>query len=249
MSETIVTTRVPSSVFEIVNSLGDFISGDKADQYGIRDCFFGAFTLSLATSVHDAFLVKSAHGKDELGNSWPDLEDRTKAYSRPDARAGLATYKGKPTPYGNTHRPTLTENQDKQWRRVFVTQLTQLRTVMSGKEAASLAAEKAWAYVKNQMGATTILAYAKNRIIPLLQKSGRLEQSLKPGTIIGNEYHPPDDQIYTLDKNELTWGTRVEYASRVDKKRPLWPKEIDPWITRAVEAGIDAIIQRLKEVL
>lgn len=248
MAEQVVTTKAPAEVARIIESLGDVLAGNKPDSQGIAEVFWSAFAHSLAQSVHAAFIVKSEHGKDELGQSWPDLDPKTKAYSRPDARKGLVLHGGKPTEYGNTHRPTLTVNQDKQWRAVFVKKLAFLRTQMSNADAAREAAKLAWSVVKKS-GATTILEYAKDRTILLLQRSGRLEKSLRPGSISGSAYSPPDNQVYRRDKNSLTWGTAVEYANRVSKKRPLWPANIDVWIRRAIDAGVTAIINKLKESL
>lgn len=247
--EVIVTTKTPKAVSDLIDSLGEVLSGNSPDSHGLKEVFWSAFAHSLATSVHQAFLIKSAHGTDELGEKWPDLDPKTKAYGRKEGRVGLPLYRGKPTLYGNTHRPTLTKEQDKEWRRVFVMRLVFLRTQIDDREATSAAAAIAWDHVKKTMGAKTILAYAKDRIMLLLQKSGRLEKSLRPGTLSGEKYNPPPEQVSRLDKSELTWGTGVEYASRVHTKRPFWPKNIDPWITRAVEAGIQSVIKKLKDIL
>lgn len=249
MEEVVVTTKTPEKVSEIIDSLGEVLSGDKPDKNGLREVFWNAFAYSLATSVHQAFLIKSAHGTDELGEKWLDLDPKTKAYSRKDGRAGLPLYGGKPTLYGNTHRPTLTKDQDQSWRKMYVARLSFLRTQMDESQASSIAAACAWDYVKKIHGAKTIIDYAKDRIIPLLQRSGSLEKSLRPGNMFGEKYNPPQNQVSRIEKNSLTWGTKIPYASRVDKKRPLWPKKIDPWITRAVEAGIQAVIKKLKDIL
>jgi hypothetical protein len=248
MAEQVVTTKAPAEVANLIESLGDVLAGNKPDPHHIADAFWSAFAHSLAMSVHAAFIAKSQHGKDELGQSWPDLDPKTKAYSRPDARKGLPLYKGKPTEYGNTHRPTLSPSQDKQWRAIFVSRLAFLRTQMSEDAAMRQAAILAWSVLKSR-GATTILDYAKNRTVLLLQRSGRLEKSLRPGSISGDLYSPPDGQVFRRDKNSLTWGTAVEYANRVSVKRPLWPKNIDVWIRRGIDAGVLAIIKKLKESL
>jgi len=246
---TIVTVKRPRDVAAIIESLGEILAGRKPDKDGIGAVFWSTFAFSLATSVYKAFTVKSHHGTDELGQSWPDLKPETKAYSRPDARQGLATYKGKPTPYGNTHRPTLTPKQDKEWRRIFVHYLAHMRTQLSESEARETAAASAWKYVKDKLGAKTILDYTSRQTVLLLQRSGRLEKSLRPGEISGERYSPPPEQVYHKDQTSLTWGTKVEYATDVDKKRPLWPQNIDPWIKRALDAGIESVIKKLTEVL
>lgn len=248
MPEVVVTTRPPEDVFEIIDSLGDVLSGDKPDVHGIRDVFWGSFSDSLMTSIHTAFIIKSQGGTDELGDKWPDLDPKTKAYSRPEARRGLPLYRGKPTKAGNKNRPTLTKEQDRQWRLIYVRLLMRLRTQMDDAEATESAAKAAWNYVKAH-GATTILEYAKDRAVLLLQRSGRLERSLRPGTLLYGIYEPPDDQVFRVDQKGLTLGSSVEYASSVDKKRPLWPDHIDPWIASAVEAGIQAVIEKLKSIL
>lgn len=246
----VVTSHRPLAVAELVASIGDVLNGTQtADPHGIKDAFWGAFAHSLASDIHRAFKTKSEHGTDDLGNSWPDLDPKTKAYSRPDARKGLAVHKGKPTPYGNTHRPTLTKEQDKVWRAIYVKCLTFNRMMMSGREAEESAAQQAWNYVKKHLGATTILDFASRQTVLLLQKSGRLEKSLSPGTFSGKRYEPPPEQVFRIDQTSLTWGTSVEYANRVSKKRPIWPDELDPWLSRALEAGIEAVIAVVKSAL
>lgn len=245
----VVTTKRPPDVAEIVDSLGAVLAGDKPDQRGLGDAFWGAFTHSLATSVHRAFLDKSAHGRDELGGQWDDLLPKTKAYSRKDARKGLPLHRGKPTKAGNKARPTLTKEQDRAWRKMFVQRLADLRAIVGEEEAKRRAAQIAWEYVKDELGASTILEYARDRIIPLLQKTGRLEKSLRPGNFSGEEYQPPAEQVYRRSQRSLTWGTSVEYASRVSEKRPLWPDNIDVWIKRALDSGINAVVKKLKDVL
>lgn len=242
MPDTIITTKTPRVVNDLIDSLGEVLSGDKPDLHGVKEAFWSAFAHSLATSVHKAFLIKSAHGTDELGQKWPDLDPKTKAYSRPEARKGL------PLP-GPKSRPTLTTEQDKEWRRIYATRLAWLRTQGTEAEAKTHAAAIAWNYVKKELGATTILAFAKDQILLLLQRSGSLEKSLRPGSFSGEKYNPPDGQIFKIEKSGLTWGSSIEYASRVDKKRPLWPKNIDPWITRAINSGIEAVVIRIKNAL
>lgn len=250
MNERIVTTKRPLVVAELVESIGDVLSGkNPSDPNGIHSAFWSAFAHNLATSVHRAFIAKSEHGKDELGQSWPDLTDKTKAYSRPDARRGLTLHKNKPTKAGNVNRPTLSPEQDKVWRALFVQNVMFFRLMMSEGEAAREASKIAWSYVKKRLGATTILEYAKGQAVLLLQRSGRLEKSLRPGLFSGEKYIAPTDQVCRIDQKGLTWGTSVEYASRVSEKRPLWPDNIDPWIVRALNAGIDAVIKKLKEAL
>lgn len=247
--ESVRTTRPASAVAALVESIGDVLNGTKPDPHGIAEVFWSAFAHSLATSVHCAFIVKSSHGKDELGQSWPDLDPKTKAYSRPDGRKGLPLHTGKPTVYGNTHRPTLTKEQDRMWRILFVKKLAYFRTQMTGPEASAEAAKVAWNYVKSKMGATTILAYASNRTLLLLQRSGRLETSLRPGEFSGEKYSPPIDQVFTIDQKGLTWGSAVEYASKVSVKRPLWPESIDVWLKRALDFAISAVIKKVASIV
>lgn len=218
------------------------IFGVEPDEHNLNSAFFGAFAHTIATKVHEGFVAKSRHEVDELGVKWKDLDPKTKAYSRPDARVDLYLP-------GPKSRPTLKENQDRAWRWQFATALEWYRTQMSEDEAKREAAKLAWAYVKRHLGAQTLLELTASKMLPLLQKTGRLASSLAPGDFDGKDYDPPPEQVYRRSNSGLTWGSGVEYASRVSEKRPLWADSIDPWIDDALEAGINATVDLIREEL
>ena len=120
---------------------------------------------------------------------------------------------------------------------------------MTEDDAKRAAGSLAWSIVKEQLGATTLLELTRDKMLPLLQRTHRLEKSLRPGKFNGQEYEPPLDQVYSRTRLGLTWGTSVEYANRVSQKRPIWPDSIDPWLDEALEAGINAVVNRIREVL
>ena len=102
------------------------------------------------------------------------------------------------------------------------------------------------------MGARTLIGMLGDAKVNILDKSGRLRQSLSPGELIGNPGHyqkANEDQIYELDSRGMTIGTAVPYAVRVDKKRKLWRDDLGIWWDRAFEAGLRALVQQIERQL
>lgn len=250
-------------------------NGRAPDTYGFARVLKGAVAYSLFDSIHRAFLDKSAHGVDELGFKWIDLKAKTKAYKRMDARAGMSLP-------GPKYRPTLTPPQDKVWRGIFARVMRRLskrgftskreRSRMSRKvynqtvrsrrsNAAGISAGAAWEFVKDHMGAITLIGELGGKQIPLMQDTHRLVESLEPAPLNSNGSYSPinSDQIasggnpsghtVSVQNPTLTLGTRVPYAEHAHKLRPLWPSNISIWMDRATEAGRDAVAVRLTEVL
>lgn len=237
-----VRTRYTKAEVQAIMRQGtNAIWGRAPDTYGFARVFWGAIAYSLFSSIHEAFLAKSNHGRDDLGFSWVDLTRKYKAYGRMDARRGI------PLP-GPKYRPTLKRNQNKRWKSIFAR-----IWIKKGKDrqAAQIAAGAAWNYVKDKMGAITLIGETADRKVPLLQKTKRLINSLEPAPLLGDGRYAPinHDQIWRVQAGELTLGTRVPYAEFVDLKRPLWPRDISVWLDRAMSEGRDALIDRLIEIL
>lgn len=250
-------------------------NGRGPDLHGFARVMRGAIAYSLFSSIHQAFLEKSAHGRDELGFQWIDLKAQTKAYQRMDARKGLSLP-------GPKYRPTLSASQDRVWRGIFARVMRRLskrgftsrreRSRMSARtykqtvkercnNAAAISAGAAWEFVKEQMGAVTLIGELAAAKIPLLQDTHRLIESLEPAPLNSDGSYSPinTDQVYTTGRGSgltasvpspnLTIGTRVPYAEYVHKLRPLWPANLSVWVSRAVAAGSDAVTKHLAEVL
>jgi hypothetical protein len=251
MADAVITVRNRRfsnvEAYGIVRHMYLAIDGRAGDRYGFSAIFWGAIAHSLYQSIYSAFLVKSSHGTDSLGNYWKDIKPETKAYSRPKARIGL-------TLPGPKYRPTLPPGLDKVWRRVYARNFSRLALVMDEDDARGIAAAKAWNTVKD-MGAWTLIGTLGVKQMPLLNRTGRLEESLVPnplssGGFGAGQYEPANaDQIFRIASGSLEIGTKVEYAEAVSVKRPIWPRRIGPWMEQAVEAGRDAIFTHLRIVI
>lgn len=77
--------------------------------------------------------------------------------------------------------------------------------------------------------------------------SGRLMISFKPGKVAGAGYVPGKDQLWELTPNRLTLGTKVDYASQVDERRPLFarPRVLVRWAKNAAKTAFKAIVPML----
>lgn len=62
---------------QMIKSIGGYISGRLHDEYGIGRTFWNTLTVYLFQKIHEAYIIKSYGGADELGNSWAELKDST----------------------------------------------------------------------------------------------------------------------------------------------------------------------------
>ncbi len=86
--------------------------------------------------------------------------------------------------------------------------------------------------------------------LPLLNKTGTLQRSLFPAPLSGGIYVPLDtNQIFRPGKGRLEIGTKRPGITEIDKQRPLWPKNISKWITKATGSGRDAVYEYLPTIL
>lgn len=233
----------PEKVRRAIQLAYQAISGEAPDRYGIAERFWSAVAHSLFSSIFIAFLAKSRHERDELGFQWIDHKPRTKAYSRPDARRSLSLT-------GPKRRPTLSDSQDRAWRGRFRAIYARLAVRMTERDARAIAAASAWNWVKDHMGAETLLSLTRGMLLPILNRTGTLQRSLFPAPLVRGSYRPIDpNQVYRPAPGSLEIGTRVPYTLAVDRARPVWPKRISLWLARAVQAGRDAVLEYLPEVL
>lgn len=171
--------------------------------------------------IHDEFMVKSRGGTDSSGIKWKELSKRTIAYrptSRGDSkRYGFRNYMGS--------RGLLTPSQEKRWQAIFA---YNIRRGKDAKEAAKLA----WGILKSQ-GAKTKIEVLGGREVSIQIITHRLEMSLRPGKVVGDQYIPSNEQFYRIEGTSLIVGTTVPYSQRLHEERPLFPSDITPWINRA----------------
>lgn len=274
-SEHVRTRYTKQQVKAIIQNGIDACNGRGPDTYGFARVFQGAIAYSLFSSIHFAYLAKSAGGTDDLGFKWVDLSPHYKAYRRKDARAGMRLD-------GPKGRPTLNPAQDKVWRGIYARMLHKIkgagfisrreRSRMSPKtyrkvlkqrkgDAVQTAAGTAWAFVKDHMGAVTLIDELGNKQIPIMRDTDRLIESLEPAPLTSDGSYVPTnpDQICGTSSrvgfttgapnSTLIVGTRVPYAKDAAARRPIWPANMSIWMGRAIQAGSLAVTKHLAEVL
>lgn len=185
----------------------DLVRGGKADKI-MAECATAMLEL-----IHDAFVVKSTGGTDESGERWAPLKPTTIAYRQ----TRTATQRSRQT------RPSqgLTKKQQDKWWEFY----RQGLAINKGNKSA--AAKFAWAKIKSMGGQTLLTRYGMRRA-DILNHSGKLLESLTPGS------NSPD-QVINITPNGVTVGTSVEYAmvhhmgspAKGIPQRRLWPEPKD----------------------
>jgi hypothetical protein len=251
------TKKSRKEVLEIIGYLSKVASG-QPDPYGLSEALYDAIVNSVLESGYNAAIVKSMGGVDDMGNSWAPLKKQTVAYKKKKWRRGLGL------PYASRLRPTLTAEQNKQWKNIFKKMkykalgmsvkkgLARLRSrrqgvlVLNKSEAATeadadaKAAAVAWSILKAS-GAKTLMMLANRASLPILNETGELLESMAPGS-----QHPAQYRI--AGPGKLRIGSTLPQVAAF-KARPYWPDNMGPWMARAIEAGRDALRTRLLEVL
>jgi len=233
----------PEKIKEVIHHSVLAVAGRVPDKYQIGLKFWSAVAHSLFDSIFTAFLIKSRHEVDELGQSWKDLDPKTKAYSRPDARQYFPTYDNRAVRHPKLRvRPTLPPDINRQWAGRWYGLFLHL-------DSREIAGKSTWNYFKAK-GYPTLLGLTKNLKLPLLNKTGKLQRSLFPAPLSGGFYLPLDrDQIFQVKPGVLRMGVRHQGIEAIDKDRPLWPENIGPWKSKALEAGRNAIHEAIPEIL
>ena len=215
--------------------------------------------------VQEDFVQKANGGAGEDGIQWPALKKETIA-NRPIGTGDVAGLKTQGITkrsqgsgarrqgpdsldkLGRLKRGFLTAEQDKRWRMLFATRKAQLMAKhgLSEGAAAGRAASIAWSILKSE-GAKTKLEVLGNRKVQIGRNSGRLFNSLSPGTA-SPEAHPilqqppdapePADRVLREEAGAVIVGSNVEYAKAFHAIRKLWPDGDlpDAW-NRRIEAG------------
>tara|TARA_R110002020_G_scaffold62712_4_gene167503 strand:+ start:1050 stop:1652 length:603 start_codon:yes stop_codon:yes gene_type:complete len=96
--------------------------------------------------------------------------------------------------------------------------------------------------------AVALLKIAATGKVPILIDTGRLYNSLRPGTVVGGSYSKKTvDQIFEIKGGEVALGSKVPYAEMQHKARPLWPARMDKWIQESLEEAQKVLSRRMKE--
>ena len=239
-------TGIPKD--EILRRIRNFpavFSGRKRDVDSLGVLFRSTITHHIYTKIFTAFMAKSDGKADEFGETWLPLSPRTIA-ARPISRiqkylSGVG---------GSRERGLLTAGENRQWKGIFASTLGRLvRAGISHGEAKQRAASTAWAVMKSR-GARTKLGVFGRRKVPILRVSDRLVDSLSPGEVHNKTYVPfTKDQVADVNRQTLTFGTKVPYAARQHATRPLWPnsRNMASWNQQAVSKARDAVLKVISQ--
>lgn len=238
----------PEEISHLVRYTAKCIKGTVPDHHRIGERFWSAVAHSLFESIFTAFLAKSRHERDDLGLTWKDLDPKTKAYSRPDARSGLTLYDNRAVHNPSLRvRPTLPPSVNKAWggRWLGILMSYGIETEQGKQQAAG----STWEYFKAK-GYPTLYGLTYNMKLPILHKSGSLQRSLFPAPLKGGIYIPLDpNQVCDISRGKLSIGTRRPGVEHVVEKRPLWKKRPRPWIAKALDAGREAVWEHFPQLL
>lgn len=220
-----------------LRAIPSVLAGKSSDPGGLVATALRVLGIEAMTIIKDAFVVKSRGGTDEAGIAWPPLKPTTIAYGR--RHPGLAAKRTRAAKAGRAGRPLLTVAQDKLWRAIYAGALARGKR-QGNKDAGSNAAALAWAIVKARGGKTILGVYGSVQV-DQLRDTGRLLNSLSPGT---------PDSLLSVTPNSVRVGTNVVYAAAHHEgnpaknrpPRPLWP-EPDKW----PQAWTDRLLAILKD--
>tara|TARA_Y100000310_G_scaffold338613_1_gene428720 strand:- start:1098 stop:1826 length:729 start_codon:yes stop_codon:yes gene_type:complete len=232
-----------------IKDLPKVLHGTKPDVRRLRVAYWSVFAYYLYKEIGKAYLIKSGGGSDEMGGKWKPLSKNTIA-SRPIVsfpHGKLSSVIGRRKE--KTTRGLLTPSQDTLWKGIFASNMKRLAPIMGLSAAKAQAAKTAWAILKSK-GANTKLAMLGGRKVPIMIRSGRLYKSLKEGKLSGTNYSPSSpDQIFGIERQgRVKLGTEVPYAEKQAEARPLWPKDLSVWISRATEKANEALAHKLQEI-
>jgi hypothetical protein len=248
MATDITTTIDLVTVKRIIKSIPNVISGKEKDPHGLHNRFWGAVALSMFKSMSKAFDTKSQGQQDDLGQTWHDISEQTKAYSRPAHVGDLPRKMRRGMSNPNT-MGLLNPGEYKIWKGIWAGVFNSKKADLGDAEAKIEAGKVAWGKLK-AMGAQTKINILGSRDLLILRDTDKLFRSFLPGNLSKKSYRKYNrDQIYEVRKGEIKVGTKVEYAEKVFEDRPLWAEDISPWIKKAVRAGSKRISEHLKEVL
>ena len=183
----------------------------------LRDAFWGHFAHTFYEEAHKAFLTKSKGGADESGMKWKPLSEKTKRNRLTQKKGGLGSLLSKRNKKSN---PATKKQKYK------TTAFGRLAAVMGEKDAKKM---------------------VSSGNVPILIRSGRLVESIKPAKMSGNRYYKKKDQIYELGDGRVKLGSEVPYADKQNAVRPLFGNE-EVFVERAMVKATEAIVEQLKQL-
>lgn len=260
----VATYDQKEEIVSLVRRLPAILTGNAPDENGIAAGFKARLGYTLLSLIAPNFNVLGRGGTGADGDKWPPLSQRYLAYGRrfgPGEQTALKKAAG--LGKGHRHAPggksgLMNAAQQKEWNKVFA--MHTARLVLRGyhvKEAKSIAAGIAYNHMKGK-GVKTKLEVYGNRQVQILVDTGRLRNSLMPGTLyergVDAAYQRPGagsgDQIFTAENDRVTVGTNVKYAIYHHAARPprklrrLWPREFpDDWWRQLLGSAISGLQQ------
>lgn len=270
MADVYVTTTSDKKpeIINLVRNLPAIIAGKVSDTHGISTGFRLRLGYTLFSLIAPNFeeLGRGRTGVD--GTRWPPLSPAYLAYGRRFGKGEMSALK---KDAGLTKRHSfapgdkkglLTADQLKLWRRTYSDRLAWYIMRMPDDQAKGIAAAIAWNTVK-RAGARTKLEVFGKRQAQILVDTGRLRQSLQPGSLLENgvsaTYSKPaggggSDQVLESDgaliivgSNDIKakWHHKAKHKNR---RRRLWP-DVFPqdWWDQILGAGISGL-QRIGEL-
>jgi hypothetical protein len=82
----------------------------------------------------------------------------------------------------------------------------------------------------------------------IMRVTDKLFESYRPGQLGIASYFPPKNQVVELRNNLIKITSKVEYAQYQNAKRPFFPDDISPWISSAINAGLEALALKLERL-
>ena len=243
----ITTVRVKASMASVQAAVGRIPKAlASRSRSNLNACLLNHLAYNLFQKIGRSYELKADGKSDQFGMSWKPLLPATIA-ARPVTPADFAHARVK-----KGQRGILTSAENKKWKAIFWKKYAKLRLTMGDAKAKQSAARMAWAILK-AAGAKTRLSVFGRRKVKILRLSDRLYDSLCAGTLSGNRYYKPREQIFDYLNGELTMGTGVPYSSHQNKRRRLIPSMTNMvrggWVRDAMKASAKGLTQVLIERL
>jgi len=233
------------ALYESLRRLPKELAGKRTES-DMNKVFLNHLAHNLFLKVQESFDDKSEGKADEFGKRWKPLPPSTIA-ARP-----ISNEEYRQTATRQGERGILTVFENKIWKGVFWNTYKRLRVELDEPRAKAAAGQTAWAVVKALGGKTKLAVFGRRRV-KILRNTDRLYHSLTAGTLSGNRYYPPKEQVFELEQGELTLGTKVPYAGHVSRLRPVLPTAADVsragWLKEAIRASLKGVTSTLAQFL
>lgn len=219
---------------------------------GASGTFIHRVGMGLLQVVQKAFLSKVGGKLGLDGITWKPLDEKTVAYrrsrdKRPSAQRTRARKRfrkrGKSEDVGM--RPSLSDSQDTQWRRVYRQALRKLLRSLMPEEARERAAQYAWTVIKAQGGKTMLEMYGKEEH-EILRDTGRMFNSFSYGH---------EDNIFEIQAGSVTVGSNVPYTMAHHEgtssvpQRVILNMDVNRWDPELQEVLQDAMVEGILPVI